>query len=142
MALIINVPFLVNAFFKIIMPFVDPVTREKIKFNPEIYEEEYFTKDMTMKEWWGGHHDFEYVHETYWASLVRMCEERSSAWMKSWEKLGGKIGTSEWEYKKGVEVAEKQPDVAVSTVEVITKEIPQDDVEKARPSLEVLPIVG
>ena len=62
--------------------------------------------------------------------------------MKSWEKLGGKIGTSEWEYKKGVEVAEKQPDVAVSTVEVITKEIPQDDVEKARPSLEVLPIVG
>lgn len=131
------------------MPFVDPVTREKVKFNPDIYEEGYFTKDMTMKEW-GGDQDFKYVHKTYWPSLLEMCEERSSAWMKSWEKLGGKVGISEWDYKKGsevpgpiraVEVAEKQPDVAVLTV-ITTKEIRQDgeDVEKVRPSPEIDPI--
>lgn len=81
------------------MPFVDPITREKVKFNPEVYEEGYLTKDMVMKEWWNGDQDFEYVHEKYWPSLVKMCEERSSAWMENWRKLGGKIGTSEWDYK-------------------------------------------
>ena len=129
------------------MPFVDPITREKVKFNPEIYEEGYFTKDMAMKEWWGGDQDFEYAHEKYWPSLVQTCEERSSAWMKSWRKLGAKIGISEWDYKgteisvEAVEVAEKQADVAVLTVEAVsaTKEDGKD-MEKASP--EVVPIAG
>ena len=54
-----------------------------------------------------------------------------------------------WEYMEGmmgsVEVAEKRPEVTISTVEVVaTKEIQRqdgDDTEKASPSLDV-PIAG
>ncbi|TDL19891.1 CRAL/TRIO domain-containing protein [Rickenella mellea] len=37
LAVVINVPFLINAFFKLILPFVDPITRNKIKFNPTLF---------------------------------------------------------------------------------------------------------
>ena len=83
------------------MPFVDPVTREKVKFNPNIIEEGIFPADMVMKEGWGGSQDFEYVHEKYWPDFVELCESRAKNWMKIWRDLGGKVGTREWEYKQG-----------------------------------------
>ena len=101
LALIINVPYIVNAFFKLIMPFVDPVTREKVKFNPHIYEDGIFERDQVMEKWWGGECEFEYEHERYWPVLVRMCDERREHMRKRWEELGRKIGTSEWEMKSG-----------------------------------------
>ena len=141
LALIINVPFFINAFFKFIMPLVDPVTREKVKFNPTIYGDGYFTKEMMMNEWWGGDQDFEYDHGKYWPSLVQICKERSSAWLKSWQKLGGKVGISEWDYKKEiVEPTEKQVEVTISTVEeVATKlvDITVSTVEGKIPTTEV-----
>lgn len=82
-----------------ILPFVDPHTRQKIKFNPDIYKDGYFTPDMAMKEWWGGGRDFEYDHEKYWPSLVEMCEERVKIWTQNWRGLGARVGISEWEYK-------------------------------------------
>jgi hypothetical protein len=109
LALIINVPFFVKAFFKLIMPFVDPVTREKVKFNPEIIKDGLFAKDMVMSEWWGGDRDFEYVHEKYWKELVGMCEERTRRWRTRWEELGATVGLSEWEYKQVATVDEKEP---------------------------------
>jgi hypothetical protein len=62
-AIFINVPFIVTTTLKIIMPFVDPITREKIKFNHDIFEEGIFHPDMVMEKWWGGSQDFDYVHE-------------------------------------------------------------------------------
>ena len=76
LSLIINVPFLINTFFKIIMPFVDPITRNKVKFNPSIYEDGLMTQDMVMKEWWGGDNDFKWDHSKYWPALIQMTEER------------------------------------------------------------------
>ncbi|KXN84742.1 CRAL-TRIO domain-containing protein C23B6.04c [Leucoagaricus sp. SymC.cos] len=98
-ALVINVPFLVNAFFKLIMPFVDPVTREKVKFNPRVIEDGFVAKDSLMKEWWGGDHDLEYEHEKFFPALVKMASERKERWMEKWKGLGGVIGIKEWEYK-------------------------------------------
>ena len=108
LALVINVPFLVNAFFRLIMPFVDPVTREKVKFNPDIVKEGLFAKDMVMSQWWGGDKNFEYVHEKYWKELVGMCDERTRRWRTKWEELGAKVGISEWEYKQVARVDEKE----------------------------------
>jgi len=114
------------------MPFVDPVTRDKVKFNPNVIEEGYFTPDMVMKEWWGGEQDFEYVHEKYWPHLVEMCEERAKEQMKSWRELGGKVGISEWQYKtmsKGFKPAlekDKDSEVTVTVVDasVLTTDTP------------------
>ncbi|GLB40416.1 putative CRAL TRIO domain-containing protein [Lyophyllum shimeji] len=100
-ALILNVPFLLNAFYKLINPFIDPVSREKMKFNPRVIEDKLFTPDMVMSEWWGGDSDFEYVHEKYWPALVDMCESRRKTWLEKWRALGGKVGIKEWDYKGG-----------------------------------------
>ncbi|KAH9481360.1 CRAL-TRIO domain-containing protein C23B6.04c [Psilocybe cubensis] len=99
LALIINVPFLVNAFFKMVMPLVDPITRQKVKFNPEIFKDGFFTKDNVMREW-SGDCNFEYQHEKYWPNLVSICEERVKIWFENWKALGAKIGISEWAYKQ------------------------------------------
>ncbi|KJA26316.1 hypothetical protein HYPSUDRAFT_181095 [Hypholoma sublateritium FD-334 SS-4] len=115
LACIINVPFLVNAFFKVVMPLVDPITRQKVKFNPEIFKDGLFTTDMAMKEW-GGECNFEYKHDQYWADLVAMCNVRSKAWMENWRSLGACVGVSEWAYK--TYVSDKKAEVDVEVVAV------------------------
>jgi len=106
-SIIINVPFLVNAFFKIILPFVDPVTRAKLKFNPDTVGEGLFTKDNLMTQWWGGDRDFEWDHDKYWPTLVKMCSDRHNEQLEKWRKLGAKIGLDEWDIKGGDDVQAK-----------------------------------
>ncbi|KAJ3930536.1 MAG: CRAL/TRIO domain-containing protein [Lentinula lateritia] len=100
-ALVINVPYLVNIFFKLITPFIDPITVQKLKFNPDVVKDGIFAEDQVMKEFWGGNQDFEYDHEKYWPTLVDLCKARKMKWMDEWRKLGGKIGLCESDYKTG-----------------------------------------
>ena len=128
------------------MPFVDPITREKVKFNPDIFEEGIFSLDMVMKEWWGGSQDFDYVHEKYWPNLIELCESRTKDWMKNWRGLGGKVGTKEWEYKQGLakheETTEKEevivttdvPSQAAEVLEEEVKPVPNPTVDSAEPA--------
>ncbi|KAJ7170796.1 CRAL-TRIO domain-containing protein [Mycena crocata] len=99
LALILNVPFLINAFFKLITPFIDPITRNKMKFNPQVIQDGIFTPEMVMSQWWGGDCNFEYDHDKYWPALVSMCDERTKAWTAAWHKMGGKVGLKEYDYK-------------------------------------------
>ena len=108
-ALILNVPFLIHAFFKMISPLIDPVTRNKMKFNPKPVEDGLFAADELFKDGgWGGSRDFAYEHERYWGAFVRMCDEIREAQMARWRKLGARVGCDEWDYKSDgvVEVAE------------------------------------
>ncbi|KAF8656275.1 hypothetical protein AX16_002711 [Volvariella volvacea WC 439] len=113
LALIINVPFLIQTFFKLITPFIDPVTREKMKFNPDIIQDKFFAPEQAMDQWWGGSQHFVYEHEKYWPALVRLTESRIEAYFKKWKELGGKIGIKEWDYKRTV--LESDTDVDTST---------------------------
>jgi hypothetical protein len=117
LAPVINVPFLVSAFFKMLMPLLDPITRQKVKFNPQVLEDGFFTADMIMKDWWGGEPEFEYVHEKYWPHLVSLCEGRVMTWTKNWRALGAKVGTSEWAYKKCIISGSHQDPVELDTDE-------------------------
>ncbi|KAG8950290.1 hypothetical protein FRC03_012917 [Tulasnella sp. 419] len=101
-ALILNVPFVVNMALKAIMPFVDPVTRDKIRFNPSAVKDQLFTPNQITKTW-GGDIEFPYDHELYWKSLNDMCEARQKAKMEKWKELGGTVGLSEWDIQ-GVDV--------------------------------------
>jgi len=98
-ALIINVPFLLNAFFKMITPFIDPMTRPKLRFNPNVVKDQLFTSDMVMKEWWGGSCEFAWEHEQYWPALVKLCTDRKKVMMEKWKELGGTVGLKEWDIK-------------------------------------------
>lgn len=112
-AFIINVPFLVHAFFKLILPFVDPITRNKIKFNPQVVQEGFYAPDMVTAAGWGGSVDLDYQHEKYWPSLVSTCEQRREAWLAKWREMGATIGLKEFEYKGGA-AAKPPQDVAES----------------------------
>lgn len=101
-ALILNVPFLIQAFFSMIKPFIDPITRNKMKFNPKAVQDGLFAADELFKDsGWGGSREFVWDHEKYWGSFVRMCAEIREGQMARWRKLGACVGCDERDYKVG-----------------------------------------
>ncbi|PQK14533.1 hypothetical protein BB8028_0005g00640 [Beauveria bassiana] len=92
-ALIINVPWIVWGFFKIITPFIDPVTREKLKFNEDM--KQYVPAEQLWSDDWAGQMDFEYDHATYWPALNELCQQRRAARVARWVAAGQVIGESE-----------------------------------------------
>ncbi|KAL1726068.1 CRAL-TRIO domain-containing protein [Schizophyllum commune] len=116
-ALIIRIPFLVSAFLKMIMPFVDPVTRDKIRLNPSPVKEGLFAPEEIMTEAWGGKAEFEWKHEEYWPTLIEMCDAQRERWTQAWKELGGKVGVKEWDYKtKEVGAAPPANDATAVTI--------------------------
>lgn len=117
-AYIINIPWLLNAFFKVIMPLVDPVTRDKVRFNPKVVEEGLVDADKLMSAGgWGGSVEFEYVHEKYWPAFIELCKTTREEQMARWRALGGHIGIDEWSIKGGVTPKEPEAEVATQAAE-------------------------
>ena len=147
-SLIFNVPFLIQAFFKMISPFIDPITRNKMKFNPKPIEDGLFTADELIKDGgWGGSRNFVWDHEKYWKPFVQMCTEIKAKQMARWRKLGARVGCSEWDYKSEEVVdispavadvsvhAEPEPKVEVEAEAEATADKPTDGVDSsAKPS--------
>ncbi|KAI0701313.1 CRAL TRIO domain-containing protein [Cytidiella melzeri] len=107
-ALITNLPWLLNAFYKMITPLIDPVTKNKMRFNPKPVEDGLFTADNVWKEF-GGEIDFQYVHEEYWPHFVKMTSERRETMLERWKALGGKVGLKEWDFKQqGIAIVEEE----------------------------------
>ncbi|RPD59669.1 CRAL/TRIO domain-containing protein [Lentinus tigrinus ALCF2SS1-6] len=102
-AFVVNVPFLINAFFKVITPFIDPLTRPKLRFNPDCLGEGLFTPEQLICEW-NGSANFEYEHEKYWGPLVRMCAEHRERLWEKWREHGAKVGVREWDVKCDIEL--------------------------------------
>ncbi|KAJ1036554.1 hypothetical protein NDA13_000086 [Ustilago tritici] len=69
-AFIVNVPWFINAFFSAVTPFLDPVTKEKIKFNANLTE--YVPKEQLDAEFAGGRYNYEWDFKTYWDTLIRI----------------------------------------------------------------------
>jgi hypothetical protein len=90
------VPTFVWFFFKLITPFIDPMTREKLKFNENLRE---YVPPEQLYELFGGDCVFDYQHETYWASYVKLAEERREKHFARWKAAGAGIGQSEWDLK-------------------------------------------
>ncbi|KUJ22066.1 CRAL/TRIO domain-containing protein [Mollisia scopiformis] len=99
-ALIINIPWIVNGFFKLITPFIDPLTRQKLKFNDDMRQH------VPPEQLWNEFHgdlEFEYEHDVYWPALLRLCEEKHSELVSRWVKAGKNYGESEIYLKGGDE---------------------------------------
>ena len=80
------------------MPFIDPVTREKLKFNEDM--KTYVPPAQLWSEDWGGEMDFEYDHDEYWPAFTDMCRRRQEMRRARWEAAGKVVGESE-EYLTG-----------------------------------------
>lgn len=85
-------PWVVWGFFKLITPFIDPLTREKLKFNEDMSQ--YVPAEHLWTEF-SGVLEFDYDHATYWPALQKMCEERRAERERRWIAGGKQIGELE-----------------------------------------------
>ena len=92
-------PWYVTTFFKFISPFIDPVTKSKMKFNEPLPQ--HVPPDQLMTSY-GGKADFDYDHSIYWPALNKICEQRRKEYRARWELAGQKVGEIE-EYLRGGE---------------------------------------
>ncbi|KAI1823157.1 CRAL-TRIO domain-containing protein [Xylaria intraflava] len=92
-ALIINVPWVVWGFFKLITPFIDPLTKEKLKFNEDVTQ--YVIPQQLVKDIKGGELPFEYDHSVYWPALQKLSDERRAVRLQRWIAGGKHIGDLE-----------------------------------------------
>lgn len=96
-ALISELPWYVTTFFKIISPFIDPVTKEKMKFNEDL--KTYIPPEQLWNKY-NGDLDFVYEHDSYWPAFNAECQRRRKAARERWEAAGSRIGEYE-EYLRG-----------------------------------------
>ncbi|KAL2011427.1 hypothetical protein VTN00DRAFT_4145 [Thermoascus crustaceus] len=96
-ALVVNVPFMIWSFFKLISPFIDPLTKEKLKFNEDLRKH---VPPAQLLKAVGGDVEFEYDHSVYWPALNKLAELRRQEYRERWIKGGKRIGEHE-NYLKG-----------------------------------------
>lgn len=100
--------WLVDGFFRILTPFIDPQTREKLVFNgdaKEIVPVEQLSKDYQ------GDLEFEYDHKIYWPALLKLCAEKRQSRWERWIKAGKNYGESESYLKGGDELSVSQQEI-------------------------------
>lgn len=85
-------PWYVTAFLKLISPFIDPVTKTKIRYNEPLTDG--IPASQLMKES-GGECEFQYDHAVYWPALESLAAARRKEKRERWEKAGKHIGESE-----------------------------------------------
>ncbi|OJD14658.1 hypothetical protein AJ78_05011 [Emergomyces pasteurianus Ep9510] len=96
-ALVVNIPFLIHGFLKIITPFIDPLTRTKLKLNEDLRNH---VPPAQLLKTVGGEVEFEYDHSLYWPALNKLCEQRRNEYHERWVQGGKVIGEHE-NYLKG-----------------------------------------
>lgn len=69
-ALVTNLPFILNFFYKGISPFLDPVTRDKMRFNPKLIE---LIPEKQLDKEFGGSYEFEFEPTSYWDQIIEIC---------------------------------------------------------------------
>lgn len=97
-ALLTNMPRLAKLFLKMIHPFIDPLTREKLVFSEPFPN---YVPVNQLQSDFGGNVDFEYQHKIYWPALCKMYEARHEYYLSRWRALGAEIGMSESELRAG-----------------------------------------
>ncbi|CAB4253846.1 similar to Saccharomyces cerevisiae YNL231C PDR16 Phosphatidylinositol transfer protein (PITP) controlled by the multiple drug resistance regulator Pdr1p [Maudiozyma barnettii] len=91
-ALLTNIPWLAWTFLKLIHPFIDPLTREKLVFD------EPFSKYVPLDQLdylYGGDLAFTYKHDVYWPNLNDLAKEKREHYLARFQKFGSVIGLSE-----------------------------------------------
>jgi hypothetical protein len=91
------VPWYIWSFFKLITPFIDPLTREKLKFNEDMVL--HVPREQLLKAN-GGDVEFEYDHGIYWPAFINFTASKRAEYEGRWEKGGKRIGEHE-DYLRG-----------------------------------------
>ncbi|WEW61021.1 Phosphatidylinositol transfer protein (PITP) [Emydomyces testavorans] len=125
-AMVINMPLVILGFMKLITPFIDPQTREKLKFNEDLRQH------VPPAQLWktvNGDVEFEYDHSLYWPALNALAAQRREEYRERWIKGGKLVGEHE-NYLKGGSGKCRAETEAATTGE-ITEKVEQLEVENA-----------
>jgi len=110
-AVCINVPTIFWGFYRLVSPFVDPVTKDKIRFNPDVRT--LIPPSQLEKENFKGDYDFVYKHEETYKFVDEMCRKRREEQFTRWKQFGnGKCGLSEFIIRGGMEEAREAEEAA------------------------------
>ncbi|KIM32396.1 hypothetical protein M408DRAFT_63046 [Serendipita vermifera MAFF 305830] len=66
-AIVMNLPFILSFFYKGISPFLDPVTRDKMRFNPDLKT---LIPEEQLDVAFGGSYHYDFDPTIYWDSLI------------------------------------------------------------------------
>ncbi|CAN8095134.1 unnamed protein product [Discula destructiva] len=127
-ALIINMPWMVVGFFKLIKPLLDPVTKEKLKFNEAMAT--YVPAEQLWSDFSDGALAFEYDHEVYWPTLQKLCEARKAEQRSRWAAGGSIIGDSEM-YLRGADAGSVNASTSTDNPSTLMEEKLATDAERA-----------
>jgi hypothetical protein len=128
------VPWYVTAFLKLVNPFIDPVTKSKIKYNEPLTDHVPAAQLMATS---GGKVDFKYDHSIYWPALENLTEIRRQQRRERWQKGGKLIGESEiylWGGEEG--------SVGAGVAQDATAAAPAASVAPAAPAAPAAPVEG
>ncbi|CCD25734.1 phosphatidylinositol transporter NDAI_0F04160 [Naumovozyma dairenensis CBS 421] len=93
---LINIPWFAWAFLKLMYPFLDPATKEKAIFDEPF---ENHIEPSQLEAMYNGRLDFKYNHDVYWPDMNEKLTNKRNAEFKRFEKFGGLIGLSEFDFK-------------------------------------------
>jgi hypothetical protein len=82
----------VTTFLKLVSPFIDPVTKTKMRYNEPLIDHVPATQLMKNA---GGEVEFEYDHAVYWPALDTLAAQRRQERRQRWEAAGKLVGESE-----------------------------------------------
>ena len=71
-AFVVHMPRFISAFFNALSPFLDPVTKDKIRFNDNAMTE-FIEPDQLDAQFHGGTYNYKFDFPTYWSSLTQRC---------------------------------------------------------------------
>ncbi|CAK9438350.1 uncharacterized protein LODBEIA_P25740 [Lodderomyces beijingensis] len=91
-ALLTNIPWLGWTFLKLIHPFIDPLTREKLVFDHPFVN--YVPKVQLDKDF-KGDVNFIYEHDKYWNKMIEISQDKKHKYFDRFEKFGAVVGLSE-----------------------------------------------
>ena len=113
-------------FFKLITPFIDPLTREKLKFNEDLNK---FIPSEQLVDEVGGKLNFEYDHSVYWPALVKLADERRESRKARWIAGGKHIGEFEDYLAGGVDHGVAGPAVEESVGEAKVEDLKLEELK-------------
>lgn len=97
-----RIPSIFYGFYRLVSPFVDPVTKDKIRFNPDCRT--LVPPSQLDKLAFGGDFNFEYQHDSYFPFMHEIAKKRREENLARWRQYGGnKCGLSEFIIKGGMQ---------------------------------------
>lgn len=92
LGLALNPPWYLNAFWASLQPFLDPMTKTKVKWNPQGEELRGLIPPHQLPKYYGGDYDFVFDKDVFWEEITDWCgiAEDGKRKHESWSKVGGR----------------------------------------------------